>query len=172
MMPRPAADAAPDYVAELRLLVARGEEAMRQLSDARAAERRHPGAWSSKEIVGHLIDSASNNHGRFVRAQLQDDLVFPGYAQDRWVALQHYHEQPWSELLTLWAAFNRHLATVMEHAAEEERRRPRPRHNLHLLAWRPVPESDPATLDYFMRDYVGHLAHHLRQILGEEWRPV
>jgi len=41
--------------------------------------------------VGHLIDSASHNHQRFVRAQFQDSLVFPGYDPNAWVAAQHYH---------------------------------------------------------------------------------
>jgi hypothetical protein len=47
--------------------------------------------------------------------------------------------------------------------------KPHRRHNLHEMAWRPVPASEPATLDYFMRDYVEHLKHHLRQILGADW---
>ena len=57
----------------------------------------------------------------------------------------------------------------MDAVPDEIRLRPRQRHNLHQLAWQPVPETEPATLDYFMRDYVGHLKHHLRQILGAEW---
>jgi hypothetical protein len=42
--------------------------------------------------------------------------------------------------------------------------RPRARHNLDSLAWQPVHAEQPATLEYFMRDYVGHLKHHLSQI--------
>jgi hypothetical protein len=41
---------------------------------------------------------------------------------------------------------------------------PRSRHNLDQMAWQPVPRDQPATLDYFMADYVGHLKHHLQQI--------
>ena len=44
--------------------------------------------WSPREIVGHLIDSAANNHQRFVRAQFTDDLVFSGYQQAEWVGVQ------------------------------------------------------------------------------------
>jgi hypothetical protein len=55
---------------------------------------------------------------------------------------------------------------VIEAAPPEVRTRPRRRHNLHQLAWRPIPEEQPATLEYFMGDYVGHLKHHLAQVLG------
>ncbi len=52
----------------------------------------------------------------------------------------------------------------MEAVPDEVRLRERRQHNLHELAWQPVPAATPATLDYFMRDYVNHLHHHLRQI--------
>ena len=127
--------------------------------------RPAPGRWSAQEIVGHLIDSATNNHRRFVLAMQQDDLVFPGYAQDAWVALQHYQEAPWTELVTLWRELNRHLARVMDATGEEQRTRKRHRHNLHQLALNPIPEGEPATLEYFMQDYIDHIEHHLRQVL-------
>jgi hypothetical protein len=134
------------------------------LSGAQAAERPAPGKWSPKEIIGHLIDSASNNHGRFVRAQFQDDLIFDGYEQAEWVRLQGYQERNWADLVRLWQAFNHHLAHVMETANPDALTRPRPRHNLDALAWQPIDRGQPATLEYFMRDYVGHLKHHLRQV--------
>jgi hypothetical protein len=138
------------------------------LDDRATARVPRPGAWSAREIVGHLIDSASNNHQRFVRAQFQDDLAFAGYAQDEWVRVQRYQDARWSDLVALWASFNRHLARVMAAVPAEERLRPRARHNLDTLAFRPVPATSPATLDYFMHDYVDHLRHHLRQILGPD----
>lgn len=58
--------------------------------DEAAASSRVDGGWSAKQIVGHLIDSASNNHGRFVRAQGRDDLAFEGYDGDQWVDAQRY----------------------------------------------------------------------------------
>jgi hypothetical protein len=157
-----------DPVAEdLRRTVERAAEALLRMTEEEAARRPAPGKWSPKEVVGHLIDSAANNHERFVRAQLQDDLVFPGYDQDAWVRVQRYQEAPWPLLVALWRDFNLHLAHVIEAIPETERLRPRSRHNLDQLAWKPVPADEPATLDYFMRDYVGHLRHHLRQILGD-----
>jgi hypothetical protein len=138
------------------------------MADAATTRRTAPGKWSPREIVGHLIDSASNNHQRFVRAQFQDDLVFPGYAQDAWVAAQQYQDAPWPELVALWGAFNRQLARVMAAAPAEARTTRRRVHNLHQIAFRPVPPHESATLEYFMADYVDHLEHHVRQILGPE----
>jgi hypothetical protein len=53
-----------------------------------------PDRWSKKEILGHLIDSAANNHQRFVRAQGTPRLEFPGYEQEFWVATQAYASAP------------------------------------------------------------------------------
>jgi hypothetical protein len=163
--------AAPSYVRELLAAVEQGAPALLALSAAASARRPGRGKWSPREIIGHLVDSASHNHQRFVRAQFQDHLVFTGYEQDAWVVAQRYQDAPWPDLVALWAAFNRHLARVMVAVPEAVRRREHRRHNLHELAWRPVPEGDVATLDYFMADYVGHLLHHLRQVLGPAWAP-
>jgi DinB superfamily len=135
-----------------------------ELNDERTAERPGVGKWSPREIVGHLIDSASNNHQRFVRGRWQEDLVFQGYDQDAWVAAQGYQDTPWPELVALWAAYNRHLARVMASVPTGVRRTPRVRHNFDRIAYRPVPADQPSTLEYFMDDYVLHLEHHLRQI--------
>lgn len=136
------------------------------LSEAQASRPPAPGKWSPKEVIGHLVDSASNNHQRFVRAQFLDDLVFAGYAQEDWVAAQRYRDAPWPDLVALWRLYNLHLARVIEAAPAPVRQRPRARHNLHEIAWTAVPKSEPATLEDFMRDYVGHLRHHVAQILG------
>ncbi|HEY0528299.1 MAG TPA: DinB family protein [Gemmatimonadaceae bacterium] len=155
-----------DYIAELREAIARSHPLLEKISDEQSRQRRAAGKWSPREIIGHLVDSASNNHQRFVRAQFQDSLLFPGYEQDAWVDRQGYHDAPWRELLSLWSSFNLHLARVMELTPTEDRTRPRTNHNLDQIAWKPIPKTEPATLDYFMADYVGHLKHHLAQILG------
>ncbi len=153
-----------DYADDLRRTVGRVSASLAALPEDVVRRRPADGKWSVKEIVGHLVDSASNNHQRFVRARFQEDLVFPGYAQDDWVAAQRYQDAPWKGLLDLWREYNLHIARVMETTPDEVRVRERHRHNLHHLASCPVPEDRPATLDYFMRDYVDHLHHHLRQI--------
>jgi len=151
---------------ELRAAVERNTPALLALSKADSARRPAPGKWSPREVIGHLIDSASHNHQRFVRAQFEDDLVFAGYDQDEWVRVQQYHKARWEDLVMLWRVYNLHLARLMAATAVSVRTRPRTRHNLDQIAWRPVVREEPATLDYFMGDYVDHLHHHLRQILG------
>ena len=157
-----------NFLADFRQTVDRAAHRPRALSDDEASSRPAPGKWSRKEIIGHLIDSASNNHGRFVRAQLQDDLVFPGYDQDAWVRAQRYQDRPWPDLVGLWQAFNHHIADVMETADRHEMTRPRARHNLDQLAWQAVSAMQSTTLEYFMRDYVDHLKHHLGQALPRD----
>ena len=153
------------FLDDFRQTLDRAAQRLLMFSDADASAHPAPGKWSKKEIIGHLLDSASNNHGRFVRAQLQDDLVFPGYDQDAWVRVQRYQDRRWADLVRAWHAYNYQIANIMEAADREAVMRQRVRHNLHELAWKAVPASEPATLDYFMRDYVDHLKHHLSQAM-------
>src|SRR5690242_13578157 len=76
---------------------------LRSMSEARAAQPRAAGKWSPKQVMGHLIDSAANNHQRFIRAQEGEGYSGPGYTQDHWVAVQGYQDSSWDDLITLWA---------------------------------------------------------------------
>jgi DinB superfamily len=111
--------------------------------------------WSRKEILGHLIDSASNNHQRFVRSQLQPRTSFPRYDQEEWVGVQGYGERPWAELVELWRSYNRHLLHVMRRVPASA-----------LANVCVVTADEPESLESHMIDYVGHLRHHLEQILA------
>ena len=77
-----------------------------------------PNKWSKKEIMGHLIDSASNNHQRFVRLLIEDHVKLPKYRQNEWVAVQHWQEKEWSAILALWQLYNEHIAYIFEHVDE------------------------------------------------------
>jgi hypothetical protein len=154
-----------EYVLELRNAIKKATPLLESFGDDASGQPREPGKWSPREIIGHLIDSASNNHQRFVRALFQEDLVFPGYDQDAWVAAQAYRDAPWNELVGLCMLFNSQISRLMDGISDEQRRKKRVRHNLDVLAWKAFPREEPATLDYFMADYVGHFKHHLNQIV-------
>jgi hypothetical protein len=156
------------FLKDFRHTIENSKTRLLALSSDNAAQGE-PGKWSPKQIVGHLIDSAANNHQRFVRSQFTNDLVCPGYEQDVWVTAQKYSDESWPELVHLWAAYNLHLAHVISVMPEDALNRVRKEHNLDQIAWTPVAKNTPTTLDYFVRDYAGHMRHHLRQILGDDF---
>ncbi len=153
-----------DWLEDFRHTVEHASGALLEIPEEQAATAQVANKWSPKQIIGHLIDSAANNHQRFVRAQFTDDLLCPTYEQEAWVESQHYNDEPWAQLVQLWRQYNLHLAHVMSAAPEATRTQPRSKHNLDLVAWQTVSSSEPVTLEYLMRDYIGHLKHHLRQI--------
>ena len=128
---------------------------LRALSEDEVMHSRGAGKWVRKEILGHLIDSAVNNHQRFVRAQMTDRLVWPGYEQDRWVTAQNYRERPWTEIVSLWEEMNRHLAHVMANVPADR-----------LGRKCVIGDDEAVTLEWLMSDYVRHLRHHLDQIFA------
>jgi hypothetical protein len=154
------------FLKDFRGAVTEASTRLLEISEAESKVPSRAEKWSPKQIIGHLIDSATNNHQRFVRAQFRDDLHFPGYRQEEWVQVQNYNEEPWSDLVQLWKHYNLHLAHVMSAVPSEKLSTLRSIHNLDEIAFETVPKSTPATLEFFMRDYVAHLHHHLRQIFG------
>jgi hypothetical protein len=161
-----------DVLEDFRLTIETNAVRLHALSDAEVRNARAAESWTPKEIVGHLIDSAANNHARFVRAQFTDDLVFAGYEQEEWVRAQCYNEESWPQLVELWKHYNLHLLHVMAAAPQEKLRQPRPRHTLDKIAWQMVDTAQPATLEYLMTDYIGHLKSHLRQIFPADHEDV
>ncbi|MCA1581163.1 MAG: DinB family protein [Acidobacteria bacterium] len=149
----------------LRESVSASVPLLRAIGEKASAEPRAPGKWSPREVIGHLVDSAANNHVRFVRGQLEEDLVFPGYEQEGFVRIQAYACAPWRDLVALWRAYNLHLARVIDEIPGEVMRRKRKRHNFHRLGWREFSESEPASLEDLIIDYVLHLRHHLGQVV-------
>ena len=125
------------------------------ISDEEASQPVEEGEWSGKQIVGHLIDSACNNHQRFVRAQRCEELEFPSYEQDEWVDCQKYNLRDWQELLELWRAYNLHLAHIIDVIDQKNLQTP------CIVSW----SSQPIPLSELIEYYWEHMENHLGQIL-------
>lgn len=115
-----------------------------------------PSAWSAKEELGHLLDSAANNHQRIVRAQLEDNPAMLGYEQNRWIVVHDYQNRDWPELIDTWRALNRQLLAAAEGV-------PAPAWSRTLS----VAGAQPVTLEFVFDDYIEHMVHHLRHIAIE-----
>ena len=145
---------------ELLRVVEASAERLRAVSGEEAAASPGGGRWSKKQILGHLIDSAANNHQRFVRAQEGTDYAGPRYEQEHWVASQGYAASDWPELVEFWRLYNRHLAQVIRRIPEER-----------LGVNCRIGPAEPVTLGFVVEDYLAHLKHHLSQIEGEQTGP-
>ena len=140
-------------ISSLRNLIDRVPERLSKLSREHVENRPSPSKWSAKEELGHLLDSAANNHQRIVRAQLENNLALPGYDQMAWVAINRYQQRDWPELIDVWQALNRQLLAAAESVPD--------------FAWShslTVAGSAPMTLQFVFEDYLAHMAHHLEHI--------
>jgi hypothetical protein len=125
--------------------------------DRAAAHPSGPESWSPKQELGHLIDSAANNHIRFVRAALEPEYRGPGYRQNDWVKIHAYENADWDFLVTLWFHYNSLTATVIENIPREK-----------FATECTVADGPPVALDFLIEDYVRHMQHHLDHILARE----
>ena len=146
--------------AELKQLLDDFYRELALIAEDDASEPGAAGKWSKKEILGHLVDSAANNHQRFVRAQLAPELRLPGYQQEQWVNTQRYRSESWANILQLWRAYNLHLVHVIEGVSADA---------LHNRCF--IGEMEPVTLEFVIQDYLRHFRHHVGQILGPGHRP-
>src|SRR5215472_14769616 len=130
-------------VANDLILEIKNVDRLKQIGEAAAAAPRAPGKWSRKQVLGHLVDSAANNHQRFVRLQLGPRIDLPGYDGDAWVRVQRYQDRPWLEIVQLWQIYNTQLAAVIRSVD------PKSLQNV----WH-TPDGKDLTLEFLMRDYV------------------
>jgi len=159
-------DEMPDH---LLLLVAHVESAFASFDAEQWYASRGEGKWTRLRVLGHLIDSAANNHQRFVRAISQPRLDWPGYDQTAHVAVQQYGSADPAVCVALWAAYNRHISHVIRQIT--------PAKASTRCSIGGAPEM---TLSDLALDYVAHLEHHLKQLLedraigysGMPWPPA
>jgi nitroreductase len=143
----------PQHLPLLRAILNTAPNRLAAIPSDQAGEKLSPGQWSRKEELGHLIDSAANNHQRIARAQLEESPAMPGYDGDAWVKLHGYQTREWQSLIELWREGNGQLLAAAEAAAAE--------------AWPrtlTIGGSDPLTLRFVFDDYVEHMMGHLEHI--------
>ena len=118
-------------------------------------KRRNKQNRTIKQIMGHLIDSAANNHQRMIRLQYNDKLDFPDYQQDNdlWIALQDYQNADWNITIQLWKYYNLHMIQVIKSVD----------HTKLENSWRNF-EGITVTLRQMIDGYLGHIELHLGEI--------
>ena len=141
---------------EIREIVKSATARLSSMNPQQVSIKRSPDKWSGKEILGHLIDSAANNHHRFVRGACGEAVDFPAYNQNDWVRIQRYNQSEWGNLITLWSAYNLHLCDIIELLPEEA-----------LSSPCNIGKAEPVSLEFVVKDYVRHLRHHVSVLLGE-----
>ena len=129
------------------------------------SKQRDPGKWSKRQVLGHLIDSAHNNYRRFLLSQLKDNLVFDGYAQEKWVEINKYQETEFNEIIDLWKTLNRQILSLISRFEDQELKKISNKHNFDQICMNRILQSDQVSLSYLVWDYIFHLEHHLSQIL-------
>ena len=140
----------------LRSAIAEESTRLRSITEETAAQRSgSEQGWSRKQELGHLIDSATNNRVRFVKAALEGRYEGPTYDGAGWVELGGYAGMPWNALVQLWAGLNSALAVLVERIPEDR-----------LAASCRVGDAPLVTLEFLIDDYILHMQHHLDHIVG------
>ncbi len=147
-------------VGELEELVASLPAEWGAIPDEQAARPRADGGWSRKQIVGHMIDSATVNHQRFIRALAGEKDFNLLYAQEDWVDLNGYQLRDWRGIIRLWEGVNLHLLAVCRRIREDQAE----------LVCGQDGDPGPWTLAYRVPDYVAHLEMHVEQMRRGPWR--
>jgi len=130
---------------------------LRTLTEERASMARAPGKWSANEELGHLIDSAANNHIRFVRGAIEAEFQGPGYSQNDWVRVHGYSYMQWETIINFWFQYNTLLVRLVDRIPEDR---------LEALC---VIGTNPAVaLRFVIQDYILHMQHHIDLLLRRE----
>lgn len=132
-----------------------GEQKLIDLPFDTITKRRNKQNRTIKQIMGHLINSAANNHQRMIRLQYNDKLDFPDYQQDNdlWIALQDYQNADWNITIQLWKYYNLHMIQVIKSVD----------HTKLENSWRNF-EGITVTLRHMIDGYLGHIELHLGEI--------
>ena len=123
-----------------------------EISEENMSTKPSPEKWSKKEIIGHLIDSATNNHQRFVRGQFEN-IPEISYDQNNWNEFSFYNQIESKQIISFWTIYNKQIIEIIKRI---------PKENLEKQI---KIGNNILTLEFLIIDYVEHLEHHLKQII-------
>jgi hypothetical protein len=123
-----------------------------EISEENMSIKPTPTKWSKKEIIGHLIDSATHNHQRFVRGQFEN-IPEISYDQNNWNEFSFYNHIESKQIISFWTIYNKQIIEIIKRI---------PKENLEKQI---KIGNNLLTLEFLIIDYVEHLEHHLKQII-------
>jgi hypothetical protein len=138
-------------ISRLTYIIEKVPSILAEIGEEKMSLKPLPNKWSKKEIIGHLIDSATNNHQRFVRGQFET-LPEIRYEQDKWNEYGFYQQIDSKQIISFWTIYNKQLIEIIKRIPTENLKR-QIKVGENLL-----------TLDFLIADYVEHLEHHLKQV--------
>lgn len=140
-------------ISRLNFIIDKVPNILTQISEEKMSEKPSPNKWSRKEIIGHLVDSATNNHQRFIRGQFED-VPEISYDQNKWNEYSFYQQIDSKQIISFWTIYNKQLIEIIKRIPIENLRR-EIKIGENLL-----------TIEFLIVDYVEHLEHHLKQIIN------
>jgi len=143
-----------DAILRLQFIVDNIPPLLLEIPESDFCHKTAPEKWSKKEILGHLIDSATNNHQRFIRTRIENKPAI-SYNQNEWVSLSGYNTCNQAQLIEFWKLYNAHLIHIIKQIHPEDLDK--------TAIVRTDDEEMP--LSFFINDYVAHMEHHLRQMV-------
>ncbi len=144
-----------EVVERLEYIIKKLPAKVKLISEEQMAARL-PNKWSNKEILGHLCDSATNNHHRLIKVQFEKQpFVITPYAQNNWVEIQDYQSMSVDDIVSYWNSLNGHIVKVISKIPEGK-----------LAYLCQIDENQSITLSELILDYLRHVEHHLMQIFG------
>ena len=139
-------------LAQLNFIVEKAPSMLTQISEEKMSEKPAPKKWSKKEIIGYLIDSATNNHHRFVRGQFEA-IPEIRYDQNGWNKYSFYQQIDSKQIILFWTIYNRQLIELIKRIPTDN------------LKSKVKVGDNSLTIEYLIIDYVEHLEYHLKQVI-------
>ena len=154
------------YANLLKKILQSSIDALEEITVEEYTAKISPEKWSKQEIIGHLIDSAYNNHLRFIKAKSQGNLIFLGYNQDEWVKINNYQNRSKLDIIDTWITVNQHIGKLFNNLNADVYNKQTIEHNFHKICMNLLEEGESASLSYLMWDYLFHIEHHLSQVIS------